>query len=114
MSTENNSNLEFFPESYQKIVAIEKNILEVAQKFVDISKQVQEITLLPKEQHENALRDLERQSKTFSEEWIRSLECLDGVQLDDNQLSRSKRKSVVNCAKSYLGKHALKKYNYFT
>ena len=39
-------------ESYQKIVAIEKDILEVAQKFVDISKQVQEITHLP-EEHEN-------------------------------------------------------------
>ena len=90
-------------ESYQKIVAIEKNILEMAQKFVDISKQVQEITHLPKEHHETALRDLEKRSKACSEQWMRSLESLDGIQLDDTQtMSKSKRKSVVNCANSYL------------
>ena len=90
-------------ESYQKIVAIEKNILEVAQKFVDISKQVQEITHLPKEHHETALSDLEKRSKACSEQWIHSLESLDGIQLDDSQtMSKSKRKFVVNCANSYL------------
>ena len=90
-------------ESYQKIVAIEKNIMDMAQKFVDISKQVQEITHLPKEHHESALRDLEKRSKACSEQWMRSLESLDGIQLDDTQtLSKSKRKSVVNCANSYM------------
>jgi len=90
-------------ESYQKIVAIEKNIMDMAQKFVDISKQVQEITHLPKEHHESALRDLEKRSKACSEQWMRSLESLDGIQLDDAQtLSKSKRKSVVNCANSYM------------
>ena len=90
-------------ESYQKIVAIEKKIVDMAQKFVDISKQVQEITHLPKEHHESALRDLEKRSKACSEQWMRSLESLDGIQLDDTQtLSKSKRKSVVNCANSYL------------
>ena len=90
-------------ENYSKIVEIEKNILEVAQKFSDISKQVHEITHLPKEHHESALRDLEKRSKACSEQWMRSLESLDGIQLDDTQtLSKSKRKSVVNCANSYL------------
>ena len=90
-------------ESYQKIVAIEKNIMDMAQKFVDISKQVQEITHLPKEHHESALRDLEKRSKACSEQWMHSLESLDGIQLDDTQtLSKSKRKSVVNCANSYM------------
>ena len=86
-------------ESYQKIVAIEKDILEVAKKFVNISKQVQEITHLPKEQH--VLRDLEKRSKACSEQWMCSLESLDAIQLDDTQ-TKSKRKSVVNCANSYL------------
>ena len=97
-------------DSYPKIVDIEKNISEVAQKFVDISKQVQEITHLPKEHHESALRDLEKRSKACSEQWMHSLESLDGIQLDDTQtLSKSKRKSVADCANSYLGKkHALK------
>ena len=90
-------------ESYQKIVATVKNILALAQKFSDISKQVQEITHLPKEHHESALRDLEKRSKACSEQWMRSLESLDGIQLDDTQtLSKSKRKSVVNCANSYM------------
>ena len=105
MSTDNVSSelLGFFPESYQKIVAIEKNILELAQKFVDISKQVQEITHLPKEHHESALRDLEKRSKACSEKWMHSLENLDAIQLDDTQImSKSKCKSVVNCAKSYM------------
>ena len=98
-------------ESYQKIVAIEKNILEMAQKFVDISKQVHEITHLPKEHHETALRDLGNRCTACSEEWVNFLESLDNVKLDDNQLSKSKRKSVVVCASSYIGKkHALKKY----
>jgi len=87
-------------ESYQKIVAIEKNILDMAQKFVDISKQVQEITHLPKEHHENALRDLEKRSKVCSEQWKCSLESLSGIQLDEKTqaMSKSKCKSVVNCA----------------
>ena len=90
-------------ESYQKIVAIEKNILDMAQKFVDISKQVQEITHLPKEHHESALRVLEKRSKACSEKWMHSLENLDAIQLDDTQImSKSKCKSVVNCAKSYM------------
>ena len=104
MSTKVSSEqLKFFPDSYQKIVAIEENIEEVAQKFVGISKQVHEITHLPKEHHESALRDLEKRSKACSEQWMRSLESLDGIQLDDTQtLSKSKRKSVVNCANSYM------------
>ena len=107
MSTDNVSSelLGFFPESYQKIVAIEKHILELAQKFGDISKQVQEITNLPKEHHETALSDLEKRSKACSEQWIHSLECLDAIQLDDTQtMSKSNRKSVVDCANSYLCK----------
>ena len=90
-------------ESYPKIVAIEKNIVDMAQKFVDISKQVQEITHLPKEHHESALRDLENLSKACSVRWMHSLESLDGIQLDDTQtLSKSKRKSVVDCTNSYM------------
>ena len=87
-------------ESYPKIVAIEKNIMDMAQKFVDISKQVQEITHLPKEHHENALRDLEKRSKVCSEQWKCSLESLSGIQLDEKTqaMSKSKCKSVVNCA----------------
>ena len=88
-------------ESYQKIVAIEKDILEVAKKFVNISKQVQEITHLPKEQH--VLRDLEKRSKACSEQWMCSLESLNRIQLDENQImSESKRKSVVNYVNSYM------------
>ena len=90
-------------ESYQKIGTIEKNILDVAQKFVDISKQVQEITHFPKEHHESVLRDLENRSKACSERWMRSLESLDSIQLDDTQtLSKSKRKSVVDFTNSYM------------
>ena len=90
-------------DSYPKIVDIEKNISEVAQKFVDISKQVQEITHLPKEHHESALRDLEKQSKVCSEQWMCSLESLNGIQLDETQvMSESKRKSVVNYVHAYI------------
>ena len=96
--------LKYFPDSYQKIVAIEENIEEVAQKFVDISKQVHEITHLPKEHHESALRDLEKRSKTCSEQWMSSLESLDKIKKDDNQLCNTKRKSVVNCDNSFIGK----------
>ena len=103
MSTENISNLEFFPESYQKIVGIEKNIEEIAQKFVDISKQVQEITHLPKEHHEIALRDVEKRSKACFEQWMHSLESLNGIQLEDTQtLSKSKLNSVVNYTNVYI------------
>ena len=105
MSTKVSSEqLKFFPDSYQKIVAIEENIEEVAWKFVDISKQVHEITHLPKEHHESALRDLEKRSKTCSEQWMSSLESLDKIKKDDNQLCNTKRKSVVNCVNSYIGK----------
>ena len=97
MSTENISSeqLKFFPDSYQKIVAIEENIEEVARKFVDISKQVHEITHLPKKHHESALRDLEKRSKVCSEQWMCSLESLNGIQLDETQvMSESKRKRL--------------------
>ena len=99
MSTDNISSeqLKFFPDSYQKIVAIEENIEEVAQKFVDISKQVHEITHLPKEHHESALRDLEKQSKVCSEQWMCSLESLNGIQLDETQVM-----SVVNYVHAYI------------
>ena len=102
-------------ENYKKIVGIEKNILEMAQKFVDISKQVQEIIHLPKEHHETTLGDLKKRCKACSEEWIRSLEGLANIELDDTQImTRSKRKSIVECAISYIGKkHALKIYDYF-
>ena len=70
-----------FPDSYQKIVAIEENIEEVARKFVDISKQVHEITHLPKEHHESALRALEKRSKVCSEQWMCSLESLDEIKI---------------------------------
>ena len=98
-------------ERYQKIVAIEMNNLEMAQKFVDISKQVQEITSLFAacthlnivKPDETALRDLEKRSKACSEQWMRSLESLDDIQLDNTQtLSKAKRKSVVNCAHFYM------------
>ena len=104
MSSENVSGYDLEKnESYQKIVTIEKNIKEVVQKFVGFSKQVQEITHSPKEHHESVLRDLEKQSKNCSEQWMRSLESLDGIHLDNTQtLTKSKRKFVVNCANTYM------------
>ena len=90
-------------DSYQKIVAIEKNSLELSKKFEEISKQVHEITHLPKEHHETALRNLEKQSNDCSEKWKNCLEILDGIQLDNTQtMSKSKRESVVSCTKTYM------------
>ena len=111
MSKVSSEQLKFFPDSYQEIVAIEENILKQSKTFVNIFKEVHEITLLSKEHHESALRDLEKRSKACSEQWMHSLESLDGLKLDNTQtLSKSKRKSVVDCANSYIGKkHAFKK-----
>ena len=106
MSTENISSvqLKFFTKNYQEIIAIEQNILGIAKTFVNVFKEVQEITLLPKEHHENALRDLEKRSKACSEQWMHSLESLDNIKKDDNELCNAKRKSVVDCVNSYMGK----------
>ena len=99
-STENHLDLS----NYQKIVAIEMNNMQIAQKFLDISKKVQEIANLPKEcLDKSVLKNLETRSKSCSEEWMRSLEILDDIQLDKTQfLSKSKRKSVVNSAHFYM------------
>lgn len=92
-------------ESYKKIVDIEKKTLEVMEKFVAISDQVQDIENghLAKEHHGQALKDLERKCKSCSEAWMKILESLDGIQLDEGQtLARNKRKSVVNLTNAHL------------
>jgi len=85
--------------SFQKIVEIEKRTLDTAQKFIEISNQVQDIENghLPKIHIDQALKDLEKRSKTCSEAWMKVLTDLDSIQLDESQtLARSKRKSIVN------------------
>lgn len=94
-------------ENYQKIVAIEKRSLEIMQKFIEVSNQVEDIEKghLAKEHHEQALKDLEKKSKTCSESWMRALESLDGISLNEEQtLAKSKRKSVVNSTNAHMDK----------
>ena len=67
--------------------------------FFQISNQVQDIENghLPKIHIDQALKDLEKRSKTCSEAWMKALTDLDSIQLDESQtLARSKRKSIVN------------------
>ena len=80
------------------------NNMQTAQIFLEISKKVQEIANLPKEcLDKSVLKNLETRSKSCSEEWMRSLEILDNIQLDKTQsLSKPKRKSVVNSAHFYM------------
>ena len=85
--------------SFQKIVEIEKRTLDTAQKFIEISNQVQDIENghLPKIHIDKALKDLEKRSKTCSEAWMKVLTDLDSIQLDESQtLARPKRKSIVD------------------
>jgi len=85
--------------AYQKIVDIEKRTLDITQKFIEITNQVQDIENghLPKIHQEQALKDLEKRSKSCSEAWMKILESLDSIQLEESQtLARSKRKSIVN------------------
>ena len=52
---------------------------------------------MPKVHQEQALKDLEKRSKSCSEAWMKILESLDSIQLEESQtLARSKRKSIVN------------------
>ena len=87
--------------SFQKIVDIEKRTLDTTQKFIEISNQVQNIEIvighLPKIPKDQALKDLEKRSKTCTEASMKVLTDLDSIQLDESQtLARSKRKSIVN------------------
>ena len=60
---------------------------------------------LPREHHEQALRDLEKRAKSCSESWMKVLESLDSTHLEESQtLAKSKRKSVVNVTNSSLDK----------
>jgi len=92
-------------ESYQRIVVIDKKVMETAQRFLELSVQVHDIENghLAKEHQETALRDLEKRCKGCSEQWMRALESLDGIQLQEAQtMAKSKRKSVVNAANSHM------------
>jgi hypothetical protein len=89
-------------QTFQTIVEIEKRTLDITQKFIEIRNQVENIEIvlchLPNIQaKDQALKDLEKRSKTCSEAWMKILTDLDLIQLDESQtLVRSKRKSIVN------------------
>ena len=58
---------------------------------------------LPKVHQDQALKDLEKRSKSCSEAWMKILENLDSIQLEESQtLARSKRKSIVNLTNSNM------------
>ena len=82
-----------------EVVEIEKRTQQINKQFIEISEQVQEIEIgdLSKIHIDQAMKNLEKQSKTCSEAWMKVLTDLDSIQLDESQtLARSKRKSIVN------------------
>ena len=99
-------------QTFQKYVEIEKRNFDTTQKLIEISNQVQKIEStsyqkddiqniendhLSKNHIDQALKDLEKRSKTCSEAWMKILIDLDSIQLDESQtLARSKRKSIAN------------------
>ena len=73
--------------------------------FFQITNQVKDIENghLPKVHQDQALKDLEKRSKSCSEAWMKILENLDSIQLEESQtLARSKRKSIVNLTNSNM------------
>ena len=82
-----------------EIVEIEKRTQKTNQKFIEICKQLRKFENgdSPKIHIDQAMKDLEKRSKTCSEAWMKVLTDLDSIQLDESQtLARSKRKSIVN------------------
>ena len=70
-----------------------------------VAKEVKDIEdgFLPKEHHKEALKSLEKRCKICIEEFMSSLEALDGLQFGDHQkIPKSKRKSVIKVANSHL------------
>jgi len=91
--------------AYQKILDIEKRTLDIREKFNELCKQVHDIENghLAKDHVQVALRDLEKRSKSCSESWMKALESLDGIHLDESQtLARNKRKSVINSTNYHM------------
>ena len=85
-------------EAMKKIVDIEKKSFEVYHKFTEIQNQLRDIEMghLPREHHEQALKDLEKRCKMCSESWMKTLETLDGIELNpDQSMAKNKRKAVV-------------------
>ena len=70
-----------------------------------VTKEVKDIEdgFLAKEHHPEALKGLAKRCKSCIEDFIQSLETLDGLQFEEHQsIVKSKRKSVINTANSYL------------
>ena len=94
-------------EVMKKIVDIEKKSFEVYHKFTEIQNQLRDIEMghLPREHHEQALKDLEKRCKMCSESWMKTLETLDGIELNpDQSMAKNKRKAVVVSTNSNMDK----------
>ena len=86
-------------EAFKKIADIERKSFEISQKFIEIQNQVRDIENghLPREHHLQALKDLEKKCKMCSESWMKTLETLDGIELNpDQSMAKNKRKAVAN------------------
>ena len=70
-----------------------------------VAKEVKDIEdgFLPKEHHNEALKSLTKRCKICTEEFMSSLETLDGLQFEEHQnIPKSKRKSVIKEANTHL------------
>ena len=103
-------------EAFKKITDIEKKSFDISQKFAEIQNQLKDIENghLAKHHHEQALKDLEKKCKICSESWMKTLETLDGIQLNaDQTMAKNKRKAVVNSTNANMDKadEVIKKIN---
>ena len=70
-----------------------------------VAKEIKDIEdgFLPKEHHNEALKSITKRCKICIEEFMSSLETLDGLHFEEHQnIPKSKRKSVIKEANTHL------------
>lgn len=88
----------FYIQPDDMVKSFTRYLFQVAKELKDI-----EDGFLPKEHHSEALKGLSKRCNMCLEEFMRSLEVLDGLQFGEHQnIAKSKRKSVVNFTNSNL------------
>ena len=89
-------------DSYQMILDIEKNVLTFSESFDVFCTTVESFESGQNHQLSDLI-ELEKECKNCSEEWVRALEKLGGVQLEDFQIvEKSKKENVVSHTNSLL------------
>jgi len=90
---------------YQKLVGVEEKTNEEHKKLIQIAKEFRDVEkgFLAKEHQEEKLKGLLKQCRSCSESFMRSLEALDDLRFEENQLlAKNKRKTVATNTNKHL------------